>query len=68
MARTLMAHSPWLTGTNTMVHTGSTLDGWNYPWQELIFMVPSLLKPLKFYYNLKLCTRYRDIEDVLEDI
>ena len=26
-----------------------TLDGWDYPWLELFFMVPSLFEPLKFY-------------------
>ena len=26
-----------------------TLDGWNYTWLELFFMVPSLFKTLNFY-------------------
>ena len=28
-----------------------TMDGWNYPWVELIFMVLSLFEPLKFSCN-----------------
>ena len=55
MARTLMAHSPCLARTITIVPTGHfmhikyTLDGWNYPSLELFLVVPSLFEPLKYY-------------------
>ena len=49
MARTLMAHSPGLTRTIIMVHSGHLKH--NPPWIDgtTIFMVPSLFEPLKFY-------------------
>ena len=54
VARTLMARSPCLDRTLFLVPRGYfiwkvTLDGQNYPWLELIFMVPSLFEPMKFY-------------------
>ena len=66
MARTLMAHLPRLARTDIMVPTGHFMhnppfDGWNYPWLELFFMVPSLFEPLKFYLyafeGVYLCAR-----------
>ena len=49
-----MALLPYLTRTLSWVLRGDfiqklTLDGWNYPWLELISMVPSLFEPWKFY-------------------
>ena len=58
MAQTLMAHSPGLARTITMVSKGHFMHTIIHPgWLELplartIFMVPSLFEPLKFYCNI----------------
>ena len=53
-----MACLPFLTRTCSWVPRGQfeqklVLDGWNYLWLDLIFMVLSLLEALKFYYTSK---------------